>query len=310
MWESSNIKVHLTGKVVVTMGTQPQGQGHETTYAQIISHELGIPMEDVIVQHSDTQGTPFGYGSYGSRTSSVGMTAAIKAADKIKDKARRYAAHMLEASPEDIEIDGAELLGSRARPTRSRPSRRSPSRSTSRSMRPRAWSRTSTRRPTTTRRTARGRSGRTSRSSRSTRRPASVDLVRYVAVDDVGNKINPMIVDGQLHGGIAQGVGQALWEGAIYSDEGQLLTGSMLDYAMPAGVEVPAVRARRDRDPVAGQPARREGRRRGRRHRQHGRRRERRHRCARVRSGSDTSTCRTRPRPSGAPSSRAKGGQA
>ena len=111
MWESSNIKVHLTGKVVVTVGTQPQGQGHETTYAQVIATELGIPMEDVIVQHSDTQGTPFGYGSYGSRTSSVGMTAAIKAADKIRDKARRYAAHMLEASPDDIEIDGAEYSG-------------------------------------------------------------------------------------------------------------------------------------------------------------------------------------------------------
>src|SRR6476619_1999325 len=108
MWESANIRVHLTGKVVVTVGTQPQGQGHETTYAQVIATELGIPMEDVIIQHSDTQGTPFGYGSYGSRTSSVGMTAAIKATDKIRDKARRYAAHMLEAAPEDIAIIGAE----------------------------------------------------------------------------------------------------------------------------------------------------------------------------------------------------------
>src|SRR6186713_73262 len=108
MWESSNIKMHLTGKTVVTMGTQPQGQGHETTYAQVVSHELGIPMEDIVVQHSDTLGTPFGYGSYGSRTSSVGMTAAIKAAAKIKDKARRYAAHMLEASPDDVEVVGAE----------------------------------------------------------------------------------------------------------------------------------------------------------------------------------------------------------
>ena len=80
------------------MGTQPQGQGHETTYAQIISHELGIPMEDIVVQHSDTQGTPFGYGSYGSRTSNVGTGAALKAAAKIREKARRYAAHMLEAS--------------------------------------------------------------------------------------------------------------------------------------------------------------------------------------------------------------------
>src|SRR6476620_2806449 len=110
MWESANVKVHLTGKVIVTMGTQPQGQGHETTYSQIVAHELGIPMDDIIVQHSDTQGTPFGYGSYGSRTSSVGSTAAIKATDKIKDKARRMAAHMLEASVDDIEIDGANYF--------------------------------------------------------------------------------------------------------------------------------------------------------------------------------------------------------
>ena len=80
------------------MGTQPQGQGHETTYSQIIAHELGVPMEDIVVQHSDTQGTPFGYGSYGSRTSSVGGTAAVKAAGKVRDKARRMAAHMLEAN--------------------------------------------------------------------------------------------------------------------------------------------------------------------------------------------------------------------
>jgi carbon-monoxide dehydrogenase large subunit len=107
MWESANVKVHLTGKIIVTVGTQPQGQGHETTYAQVIAHELGVPMDDIIVQHSDTLGTPFGYGSYGSRTSSVGMTAAFKAAGKIRDKARRYAAHMLEANVEDIEVDGA-----------------------------------------------------------------------------------------------------------------------------------------------------------------------------------------------------------
>src|SRR3970040_1838110 len=108
MWESANIKVHLTGKVIATVGTQPQGQGHETTYAQVIAHELGVPMEDVIVQHSDTQGPPCGYGTYGSRTSSVGMTAAIKAAGKIREKARRMAAHLLEASVDDIEVDGAD----------------------------------------------------------------------------------------------------------------------------------------------------------------------------------------------------------
>src|SRR4026207_998093 len=92
MWESANIRVHLTGKTVVTMGTQPQGQGHETTYAQVVADRLGIPMEDIVIQHSDTLGTPFGYGSYGSRTSSVGMTAAIKAGDKVRDKAPGAAA--------------------------------------------------------------------------------------------------------------------------------------------------------------------------------------------------------------------------
>src|SRR6185437_802498 len=91
--------------VVVTTGSQTQGQGHETTYAQIVGHELGVPVEDVIVQHSDTQGTPFGYGSYGSRTAAVGGTAAVKAAEKIRDKARRLAAHLLEASPDDIEVE-------------------------------------------------------------------------------------------------------------------------------------------------------------------------------------------------------------
>ena len=111
MWESANLKVHLTGKIILTMGTQPQGQGHETTYAQIIASELGVPMEDVIVQHSDTLGTPFGYGTYGSRTSSVGSTAAQKAAGKVREKAKRYAAHMLEANVEDIEVDGANYSG-------------------------------------------------------------------------------------------------------------------------------------------------------------------------------------------------------
>ena len=232
MWESSNIKVHLTGKVVVTMGTQPQGQGHETTYAQIISHELGIPMEDVIVQHSDTQGTPFGYGSYGSRTSSVGSTAAIKAADKIKDKARRYAAHMLEASPEDIEIDGANysVKGSpdKVKTFQEIAFALDLAFDAPEGMEPYLDETAYYDTPNCT-----WPFGTHIAVVEIDEETGSVELVRYVAVDDVGNKINPMIVDGQLHGGIAQGVGQALWEGAIYSDEGQLLTGSMLDYAMP-----------------------------------------------------------------------------
>jgi aerobic carbon-monoxide dehydrogenase large subunit len=232
MWESANIKMHLTGKTVVTVGTQPQGQGHETTYSQVVSHELGIPMEDIVVQHSDTQGTPFGYGSYGSRTSSVGMTAAIKSAGKIREKARRMAAHMLEASVDDIEVDGANYFV-KGSPDRVKTIQEiafaidlafDPPEGMEPYLDETAYYDT----PNCT-----WPFGTHIAIVEIDEETGHVELVRYVAVDDVGKKINPMIVDGQLHGGIAQGVGQALWEGAIYDDNGQLLTGSMLDYAMP-----------------------------------------------------------------------------
>src|SRR5690349_6374291 len=238
MWESANIRVHLTGKTVVTMGTQPQGQGHETTYAQVVSHELGIPMDDIVIQHSDTQGTPFGYGSYGSRTSSVGMTAAIKATDKIKDKARRFAAHMLEAAPGDIEIVGSEyrVKGS---PDRKRTLQEiafaldlafdAPA-----GMEPYLDETAYYDTPNCT-----WPFGTHIAIVEVDEETGETELKRYVAVDDVGKKINPMIVDGQLHGGIAQGVGQALWEQAVYSDEGQLLSGSMMDYALPRASWLP-----------------------------------------------------------------------
>jgi aerobic carbon-monoxide dehydrogenase large subunit len=240
MWESANIKVHLTGKTVVTVGTQPQGQGHETTYSQVVSHELGIPMEDIVVQHSDTQGTPFGYGSYGSRTSSVGMTAAIKSAGKIREKARRMAAHMLEASVDDIEVDGANYFV-KGSPDRVKTIQEiafaidlafDPPEGMEPYLDETAYHDT----PNCT-----WPFGTHIAIVEIDEETGSVELVRYVAVDDVGKKINPMIVDGQLHGGIAQGVGQALWEGAIYDDNGQLLTGSMLDYAMPRASYFPNI---------------------------------------------------------------------
>jgi carbon-monoxide dehydrogenase large subunit len=238
MWESANIKVHLTGKVVLTVGTQPQGQGHETTFAQIVAHELGIPMDDVIVQHSDTQGTPFGYGTYGSRTAAVGGAAAVMATGRIKDKARRMAANMLEAAVDDIEIVGADYrvkgspdkvktfqeiasalalgfyLPEGMEPYLDETSYYDPANCT--------WP-----------------FGTHVAIVEVDEETGAIDLIRYVAVDDVGNKINPMIVDGQLHGGIVQGVGQALWEGAVYGTDGQLLSGSMLDYALPRASWLP-----------------------------------------------------------------------
>jgi carbon-monoxide dehydrogenase large subunit len=195
-------------------------------------------MADIVVQHSDTQGTPFGYGSYGSRTSSVGSTAAIKAAGKIREKARRMAAHMLEASVDDIDIDGANYFV-KGSPDRVKTIQEiafaidlafDPPEGMEPYLDETAYYDT----PNCT-----WPFGTHIATVEIDEETGEIDLVRYVAVDDVGNQINPMIVNGQLHGGIAQGVGQALWEGAVYSDDGQLLTGSMMDYALPKASMLP-----------------------------------------------------------------------
>ena len=260
MWESANLKVHLTGKVILTMGTQPQGQGHETTYAQIIASELGLAMDDIIVQHSDTQGTPFGYGSYGSRTASVGGTAAVLAAGKIREKARRYAAHMLEASPDDIEVVGNEYS------VKGSPDKKKTLQeiafaldlgfSMPEGMEPYLDETVYHDTPNCT-----WPFGTHIAIVEIDEETGVVELTRYVAVDDVGKKINPMIVDGQLHGGIVQGVGQALWEEAVYGDDGQLSVGHDARLRAAEGVVAAAARARRDGHAVAREPARGQGRR-------------------------------------------------
>ena len=278
MWESANLKVHLTGKIILTMGTQPQGQGHETTYAQIISQRARRPDGG---RHRPALGHARERRSATARMaagpSSVGSTAAIKAAGKVREKAKRYAAHMLEANVEDIEVDGANyrVKGSpdKVKTIQEIAFAIDLGFSLPDGMEPYLDETAYHDTPNCT-----WPFGTHIAIVEIDEETGKVDLVRYVAVDDVGNKINPMIVDGQLHGGIAQGVGQALWEGAIYSDDGQLQSGSMMDYAVPRAVVVPEPRARRDRDAVAGQPARRQGRRRGRRDRQHGGSRERRDR--------------------------------
>ena len=238
MWESANVKVHLTGKVILTIGTQPQGQSHETTFSQIVASELGIPIDDVIVQHSDTQGTPFGYGSYGSRTAAVGGTAAVKAVEKIRDKARRYAAHMLEASVDDIEIDGANyrVKGSpdKVKTLQEIAFALDLGFTLPEGMEPYLdetayYDAINTTWPFGTHIAI----------VEIDEETGAVELTRYVAVDDCGNQINPMVVAGQLHGGIAQGVGQALWEGAVYGEDGQLMSGSLLDYALPKASRLP-----------------------------------------------------------------------
>jgi carbon-monoxide dehydrogenase large subunit len=232
LWESANVRVHLTGKVVVTAGTQSHGQGHETTMAQVVASELGVPIEDVTVEHSDTQGTPFGYGTYGSRSAAVGTVAVHRSVQRIKEKARRLAAHMLETSVEDIvyedgkayvkgapdkaktiqEIAGAAALGYDLPPGDE------PFLDDTAYYDP----------PNCT-----FPFGTHIAVVEVDAETGDVKLERYVAVDDVGTVINPLIVDGQVHGGIAQGVAQALWEGAAYDEDGQLLTSSLMEYAIP-----------------------------------------------------------------------------
>jgi aerobic carbon-monoxide dehydrogenase large subunit len=238
MWESANIRVHLTGKVVLTIGTQPQGQGHETTMAQIVSQELGIPMEDIIVQLGDTLGTPFGYGTYASRSAAVGGMAVYNSAQKIKEKARRLAAHLMEAAPEDMTYEGGKAFvkGSpdKGKTIQELAGAAALAYSLPVGMEPFLDDVTYYDPPECT-----YPFGSHICVVEVDRDTGQVKILRYLAVDDVGKKINPMIVDGQIHGGITQGIAQALWEGAVYDENGQLTSGSMMDYAVPKASFLP-----------------------------------------------------------------------
>ncbi len=238
LWESANVRVHLTGKVVVTTGTLPHGQGHETSFAQLVADELGVPYEDIEIRHSDTQGTPFGFGTYGSRSASVGGTAIFKSVAKVREKAKKLAAHMLEAAEEDIvwengrayvkgSPDAAKTIGEIALQA-------SVAYDLPEGMEPYLDETTYYDPPNCT--FPFGTHVCVVEVDQDT---GQVELNRYVAVDDVGNVINPLIVDGQIHGGIAQGLAQALYEGAVYSDDGELITGTMNDYAIPKATMVP-----------------------------------------------------------------------
>lgn len=238
MWESANTRVHLTGKVVVTIGTQSHGQGHETTVAQIVAGELGVPIDDVIVQLGDTLGTPFGYGTYASRSAAVGGVAVYKSVQKIKEKARTLGAHMLEADPADVVFEDGKVYvkGSpdKAKTIQEIAGAAALAYSLPAGMEPFLDDITYYDPPNCT--FPFGSHVCVVEVDRDT---GQVKILRYIAVDDVGKVINPLIVDGQVHGGIVQGVAQALWEGAVYNDDGQLLTATMMDYAVPKAILFP-----------------------------------------------------------------------
>ena len=240
LWESAIVRFHPTGKVHVYSGTSPHGQGEETTFAQIISDELGVDVDDVTIVHGDTSNSPMGWGTYGSRTTAVGAAAMVLAARKVKEKARLLAAHLLEAAEADVEYaDGAFFV--KGSSDQSKPIQEMAT------MANVAWNLPEGMEP--------GLEASAFYDPPNFVYPfgthvavVEVDkdnghivIKRYVAGDDCGPQINPMIVDGQVHGGVVQGVGQTLWEGAVYDDNGQLLTGSMTDYALPKAHMLPQI---------------------------------------------------------------------
>ena len=238
LYESGVVRVHPTGKVTVLTGSHSHGQGHETTFAQIVAHELGCSIDDVEVVHGDTGRVPFGMGTYGSRSGAVGGAALFNSVQKVKEKGRQIAAHLLEAAPEDVDFaDGTYFV--KGSPSKSKgfgevalaaylahniPADMEPGLEATTFFNPSNFVYPF---------------GTHIAVVEVDIETGQVSVVRYVAVDDFGNVINPMIVDGQLHGGIAQGASQALWEGAQYDSNGQLLTGSMMNYALPRAEFLP-----------------------------------------------------------------------
>ena len=232
LYESAMVRVYLTGKVTVTTGSLPHGQGHETSFAQLVADELGVPYDDIEVEHSDTKGAPFGFGTYGSRSLAVGGTAIFKSVTKIREKARLLAAHLLEAAPEDVVYENGKAFvkGSpeTAKTIQDLALQAHIAYDLPQGMEPGLEAITYYDPPNCT-----FPFGTHISVVEVDRDTGHVDLIRYVAVDDVGNVINPLIVDGQLHGGIAQGVAQAMWEGAVYTDDGELVTATMNEYVVP-----------------------------------------------------------------------------
>ena len=253
LWESAVVRLHPTGKATVFTGASPHGQGEETTFAQIVADELGLPIDDIDVVHGDTGATPMGWGTYGSRTTVVGGASIALAARRVRDKAAKIAAHLLEAAEGDLVFDQGRFHV-RGSPDRAKtiqevtlqaylawnlPPGVEPSLEASAFFDPSNFT------------FPFGTHVAVVKVNADT---GEIEFRRYVAVDDCGKVINPLIVDGQVHGGIVQGAAQALWEGAVYSSEGQLLTGSMADYAVPKARMLPTFVTARTETPSPHNP--------------------------------------------------------
>jgi aerobic carbon-monoxide dehydrogenase large subunit len=237
LWESAEVRVNPVGTIEILTGSHSHGQGHETTFAQLVAERFGLPIANVQIVHGDTDKVQFGMGTYGSRSGAVGMSAIVKALDKVEAKAKKIAAHLLEADEGDISIENGEVkvagtdrkLGWHevclaAYTGHNLPQDMEPGLKEGAFYDPANFTFPA---------------GAYVCEVEIDPETGVTEIVQFVAADDFGRIINPMIVEGQVHGGIAQGLGQALMEAAIYDDDGQLLTASYMDYQMPRAYDLP-----------------------------------------------------------------------
>jgi carbon-monoxide dehydrogenase large subunit len=269
-WESATVRVEPTCKVTVLTGASPHGQGQETSFAQIVAEELGIDLNDIIVIHGDTAIVQYGIGTFGSRATAVGGTAVLFALQKVKEKATRIAAHLLKVEASRVTFadarfsvraaqaatvgalatvpapggDGARSITLQevalaAHLAKDLPPDTEPGLSATYFFEP-----TNFAFPFGTHIVA----------VEIDRETGEVQFQRYVAVDDCGKVINPMLVDGQIQGGIVQAIGQALYEEVVYDDQGQLITGTLMDYAVPRASMVPSFELDRTETPTPVNP--------------------------------------------------------
>jgi carbon-monoxide dehydrogenase large subunit len=252
-WETASVRILPTGKAEVVTGTSPHGQGHVTAWSQIVADQLGLAFEDVEVLHGDTRTSHKGLDTYGSRSLAVGGIAVVMACQKVREKARTIAAHLLECSPDDLEFTGGAFRV-RGTPTSAKtigecalavfaahnlPDGVEPQLDSDATFDPQAFSF-----PHGTHLCAADVDTET----------GAVKIRKYVCVDDVGKVVNPLIVEGQVHGGVAQGIAQALYEEAVFDADGNLVTGSLADYTVPSSADLPDIISDRTETPATSNP--------------------------------------------------------
>lgn len=252
LWESAEVRVNAVGTIEVLTGSHSHGQGHETTFAQLVNSRFGVPLDSVSIVHGDTDKVQMGMGTYGSRSGAVGMSAIVKALDKVEAKAKKIAAHLLEADEGDIVIENGQLkvagtdknvpwfqMALAAYTAHNLPQGMEPGLKETAFYDPSNFTFPA---------------GCYICEVEIDPETGKTDIIQFVAADDFGNIINPMIVEGQVHGGIAQGVGQALLEGAVYDASGQLLTASYMDYTMPRADDLPSFQISTSNTPCPSNP--------------------------------------------------------